>query len=90
MTEWWGEFNYSYQCKFDEEAEFKFPMEKGEFPQEMYIPPAKFLFSKTGNGKYTLIFRDKEGRSTEWKYLFNDDKCEIVSFILQRNRTRAF
>lgn len=77
MTEWWGEFNYSYQCKFDEEAEFKFPMEKGEFPQEMYIPPAKYVFSKTGNGKYTMIFRDKEGRSTEWKFYFNGDKCEI-------------
>merc|ERR1712038_422159 len=78
MTEWWGEFSYSYQCKFDEEAEFKFPMEKGEFQdKEMYIPPAKYVFSKTGNGKYTMIFRDKEGRSTEWKFYFNGDKCEI-------------
>lgn len=77
MTEWWGEFNYSYQCKFDEEAEFKFPMEKGEFPQDMYIPSAKYVFSKTGNGKYTCIMKDKEGRSTEWKFHFNGDKCMI-------------
>jgi len=77
MTEWWGEYSYSYQCKFDEEAEFKFPMEKGEFPQEMYIPSAKYVFSKTGNGKYTCIMRDKEGRQTEWKFYFNGDKCEI-------------
>jgi len=78
MTEWWGEFSYSYQCKFDEEAEFKFPMEKGEFQdKDMYIPPAKYVFSKTGNGKYTCIMRDQEGRQTEWKFYFNGDKCEI-------------
>ena len=82
MTEWWGEFSMSTECKYDEEAEYKFPLDKEPFPNgsQMYICPSKYVFSKTGNGKYTWIMRDNEGRNTEWKFTFNGYKCMVVSF----------
>ena len=92
MTEWWGEFSMSTECKYDEEAEYKFPLDKEPFPNgsQMYIPPSKYVFSKTGNGKYTWIMRDNEGRNTEWKFTFNGYKCMVVSFWLKESHPRTF
>ena len=79
MSEWWGDFAMSTQCKFDEETEYKFPQDKNmDHDKEMWMPKSKYIFSKTGNGKYTWIQNDEEGRSTEWKFTFNGDNCWIV------------
>lgn len=92
MTEWWGEFSMSTECKYDEEAEYKFPLDKEPFPNgsQMYICPSKYVFSKTGNGKYTWIMRDNEGRNTEWKFTFNGYKCMVRGTNSNTNDTCYF
>ena len=75
MTEWWGDISMSFQCKFDEECSYDNPPEKG-------VPPAKFIVSKNGNGKYTMILKDHEGRAQEWTFVFTGDKVTNVSTYL--------
>jgi len=92
MTEWWGEFSMSTECKYDEEAEYKFPLDKEPFPNgsQMYIAPSKYVFSKTGNGKYTWIMKDNEGRNTEWKFTFNGYKVMVHGTNSNTNDTCYF
>jgi len=92
MSEWWGDFAMSTQCKFDEETEYKFPQDKNmqEQSKDMWMPKSKYIFSKTGNGKYTWIQNDEEGRSTEWKFTFNGDKCWIYGRNLNTSDTCSF
>jgi hypothetical protein len=91
MSEWWGDFAMSTQCKFDEETEYKFPQDKNqEQSKDMWMPKSKYIFSKTGNGKYTWIQNDEEGRSTEWKFTFNGDKAWICGRNLNTSDTCSF
>merc|ERR1711997_1272243 len=92
MSEWWGDFAMSTQCKFDEETEYKFPQDKNmqEQSKDMWMPKSKYIFSKTGNGRYTWIQNDEEGRSTERKFTFNGDRCWIYGSNLNTSDTCSF
>jgi len=73
MTEWFGDLKVNYKGKFNEELEYKFPMEG--------IPASKAVSTRTGLGKYTTVTKDENGTTTEWNFHF----CMMGAKVCARN-----
>ena len=56
--------------KFDEETEYKVPMEG--------VPSSKYIITKLGPGKYKAINKDESGTVFEYNTTFTDGWCKMV------------
>lgn len=69
MVEWFGDLKVTIHCKFNEETDYKFPMEG--------VPATKYVVTKTGNGKYTSVGKDANGGILEWNFCFSGNGLKI-------------
>ena len=74
QTEWFGDIKVKHGAKFNEEIDYKFPLDGAE--------ASKMVTTKIATGKYKQFCKNPDGSTTEWGLEFGDGSWCIVSFKL--------
>jgi len=64
QTEWFGDIKVKHGAKFNEEIDYKFPLDGAE--------ASKMVTTKIATGKYKQFCKNPDGSTTEWTSEFGD------------------